>query len=316
MLVEWFGKHYDVVSATEASEALVEGAIDLCVLDPAKFERYRDELIEQKEAQEPSILPYLLIRGEDNPLLDPEAQRYIDDVIVTPVGKRDLARRVEALLRLRGLSLELERKNEQLEYLLKSAAHDLRNPLNIAKGYVEKLEDETHVPRIKNALNRMSHLVDSFLTVSRTEQGGINMDRESIEFRRLIAECWEVVPTQRADLEMDVADDVRIHADHALLRQLIENLVRNAIEHGEGTVTIRIGQLSVGPGFYVADDGAGISIPDRKSVFEEGYSTKEGSGLGLAIVKRVVEAHGWDVRVTEAEFGGARLEITGVEMEP
>lgn len=316
VLVEWFDNHYDVVTAPGAAEDLDIQDVDLCVMDPANFEVYRDELIRQKAAQEPHILPYLLIRQEDTPLLDSDAKQYIDDVIVTPVSKRELARRVESLLRLRGLSLELERTNEQLEYFLNAAAHDLRNPLNIAKGYVAELEEKEPVSVIETALDRMEHLVEDFLTVSRTERDMHAGNLEPIEFTTLISECWEMVPTADADLEIDVREAVRIRAEPKLLRQLLENLVRNAIEHGTAPVSIRVGLLAGSDGFYLEDDGAGITEAERGSVFEEGYTTKEGSGLGLAIVKRVVDNHGWEVRVTEAELGGARFEFTGVETDP
>lgn len=73
-------------------------------------------------------------------------------------------------------------------------------------------------------------------------------------------------------------------------------------------MTITIGDLA--GEFYVADDGSGIPAADREQVFEMGYSTAEGrTGFGLMIV----EAHGWDARVTESEAGGAPFEITGVE---
>jgi signal transduction histidine kinase len=68
-------------------------------------------------------------------------------------------------------------------------------------------------------------------------------------------------------------------------------------------------------GFYVADDGPGIPDSERTAVFESGYSTSpDGTGFGLAIVEEVVEAHGWSIRATESETGGARFEITDVDI--
>jgi signal transduction histidine kinase len=88
--------------------------------------------------------------------------------------------------------------------------------------------------------------------------------------------------------------------------------MRNAVEHGGDDVTVAVGALN--DGFYVEDDGAGISEADREDVFEPGYSTSEdGTGFGLSIGKRVADAHGWNVRVTDGSDGGARFEIIGVE---
>ena len=66
-------------------------------------------------------------------------------------------------------------------------------------------------------------------------------------------------------------------------------------------------------GFYLEDDGAGISPDERAAVFEAGYSTaRDGAGFGLHVVEQVAEAHGWEIRVTDGEAGGARFEVTGV----
>jgi signal transduction histidine kinase len=77
-------------------------------------------------------------------------------------------------------------------------------------------------------------------------------------------------------------------------------------------VTITVGTLP--DGFYVADDGPGIPESDRERIFEAGYSTnRNGTDLGLVIVRDAVEAHGWELAVTESETGGARFEMTGIQ---
>jgi signal transduction histidine kinase len=79
-------------------------------------------------------------------------------------------------------------------------------------------------------------------------------------------------------------------------------------------ITVRVGVE--GDGFYVADDGIGIDPAEWESVFEKGYTTREdGSGYGLTIVRNIVGAHGWDIDVTESRDGGARFEITGVDID-
>lgn len=104
-----------------------------------------------------------------------------------------------------------------------------------------------------------------------------------------------------------------IRADESRLRQVFENLIRNSIEHGGGDVTVRVGELA--DGFYVEDDGPGIPSGERERIFEAGHSTGEDStGFGLSIVKEIVEAHGWQISATEGAAGGARFEITGVEI--
>jgi signal transduction histidine kinase len=84
-------------------------------------------------------------------------------------------------------------------------------------------------------------------------------------------------------------------------------------DHASSDSTVTVGGLD--DGFYIEDDGPGISEADRETVFESGYSTLEdGTGFGLAIVKEIVEAHGWEISVTDAEAGGARFELTGIDV--
>lgn len=122
-------------------------------------------------------------------------------------------------------------------------------------------------------------------------------------------------------------------ADEASLRYAFENLFRNsvergstssqtesgdALEHDDGEVTVVVGPLDDREGYFVADDGPGIPEDQRDRVFDRGYTDdQDGTGLGLAIVARVIEAHGWELRLVESESGGARFEIpTGSPDEP
>jgi signal transduction histidine kinase len=85
------------------------------------------------------------------------------------------------------------------------------------------------------------------------------------------------------------------------------------VEHGGSDVTVRVGTLDDRPGFYVEDDGPGIPEEVREEVFDRGVTTDDdGTGFGLAIVREIAEAHGWTVRATESDAGGARFEFTGV----
>jgi signal transduction histidine kinase len=86
------------------------------------------------------------------------------------------------------------------------------------------------------------------------------------------------------------------------------------VEHGGDDVTVTVGDLD--GGFYVEDDGPGIPADEREAVFGFGYSTgRDGTGFGLAIVSDIAEAHGWGVTATAGTDGGARFEITGVDVE-
>jgi signal transduction histidine kinase len=103
-----------------------------------------------------------------------------------------------------------------------------------------------------------------------------------------------------------------IQADQSRLRQLFENLYRNAVEHGGDDLKVSVSAIE--DGFYISDSGPGIPESDCEDVFKAGYSTnKGGTGFGLRIVEQIADAHGWEIVPTESEGGGARFEITGVE---
>jgi PAS domain S-box-containing protein len=204
---------------------------------------------------------------------------------------------------------EAKRANERLEEFASIVSHDLRNPLNVLIGAIDMVEetgDLDHLTRAHRALDRMETLIDDLLTLSRS--GDIIGATEVIDLASFSENCWENVST--ADATLTIETDQRLKADRTRLKQLLENLFRNAIEHGGETVTIRMGDLR--EGFYVEDNGPGIPEDDRQTVFESGYSTTSGgTGFGLAIVMEVANAHGWDVDVTDSSDGGARFEFTG-----
>ena len=208
---------------------------------------------------------------------------------------------------------ELERQNAQLEQFASVVSHDLRNPLSVAKGNIDLIRDEYESDRldtVADAHSRMEALIEDLLTLAR--QGDAIQGVEPVDVAELCRSCWEQVTTETATLSVD--DPPTVMADRDRLRQLLENLFRNGEEHGGENPTVSVGTLDNGDGFYVADDGPGIPESDRDRVFESGHTTADsGTGFGLAIVAEIAEAHGWDVHVVEAEGGGARFEITGVE---
>ncbi|QSG04485.1 Signal transduction histidine kinase [Halapricum desulfuricans] len=206
---------------------------------------------------------------------------------------------------------ELARQNERLEEFASIVSHDLRNPLHVASASAELLAEETdseHVERIDNALDRMGHLIEALLMLAR--RGRIVGEPEPVGLDAAARDAWCVVETP--DAELVVGDAPTVVADRERLTELLENLFRNAIDHGRPDATVRVG-IHDG-GFYVADDGQGIEPDVREKVFEMGYSqAPDGTGYGLYIVSTIAQAHGWSVSVTDSEAGGARFEFDGVE---
>jgi len=206
----------------------------------------------------------------------------------------------------------LTRQNERLEKFASVVSHDLRNPLNVASLHLELAREENdsdHLAAIEDALDRSQALIDDLLALAR--EGETVSDVEPVDLQKMVGSCWHHVGTAEATLVTET--DREILADADRIKQLLENLFRNAVEHGDEVVTITVGDLP--DGFYVADDGPGIPADERDRVFESGYSTADdGTGFGLSIVEEITRAHGWDIAVTESEDGGTRFEITGVEL--
>jgi len=206
---------------------------------------------------------------------------------------------------------ELQRQNERLAEFASIVSHDLRNPLDVAQGHLDLVREECDSDRIdsvERAHERMETLIDDLLTLAR--EGNAVEGRTVVDLASVVEACWKTVETERATLVVET--DRTVSADRSRLRQLLENLVRNAVEHGGDGVTITVGDLP--DGFYVADDGPGVPSDRREAVFERGYTTSErGTGFGLPIVRETARAHGWSVRVVESQAGGARFEITGLD---
>ncbi|MCD2201207.1 response regulator [Halobacterium sp. KA-4] len=238
---------------------------------------------------------------------------------------------VQQTAQLRARERELSKQNDRLSQFASVVSHDLRNPLNVAEGRLELVQEtgETeHLDKVATAHERMQALIDDLLALTR--DGTDATDVDTIELDALVQDCWATVDTEDATLVADATASV--HGDESRVRQLFENLLRNAVEHGSTSptsqarqdavehtapgVTVTVGTLEDNSGFYVADDGPGIPDEERETVFEYGYSTCDaGTGFGLHIVEQVADAHGWTVSVTESDAGGARFEVTDVEAD-
>jgi len=230
----------------------------------------------------------------------------------------------------------LERKNERLNQFVSIVSHDLRNPLNVASARLTLARedcDSEHLEVVESAHDRIGTIIEDTLTLAR--QGESVDEMAVVHLPTLARGGWDAVRTGEATLE--VPTDLSIRADADRLRHVFENLFRNSVEHGSPTppsqpedeaagsdeattvsgdepVTVTVGALDGEPGFYVADDGVGLP-DDCDELFEAGVSTRQdGTGFGLTIVRDVAEAHGWEVAATDSETGGARFEITGVEV--
>ncbi|MFW6046102.1 MAG: response regulator [Natronomonas sp.] len=207
---------------------------------------------------------------------------------------------------------ELERRNDRLDEFASVLSHDLRNPLTVAKGRLGLVEEECesdHIEPIERAHKRMESLIADLLALAR--EGTDVTDPGPVDLATMLEGCWTTVNTSDATT-LTVETDRTVRGKESRMKQVFENLFRNAIEHGGDDVSVTVGELD--GGFYVEDDGPGIPEGERDKIFKAGYSSsQDGTGFGLSIVRQITGAHGWDVRVTEGSDGGARFEFTGVD---
>lgn len=248
----------------------------------------------------------------------------------------------------------LKEQNQRLDRFASVVSHDLRNPLNVAMGRLriaqealpmvddpegqrasDPAEEEgafsdnrifqisdpsevvEHMEAAGQALERMNEIIEDMLALTWGRREADSDEIESVDIRQAAERCWPGVDRPGASLVVGASGEIEAHEGR--LQQLLENLFRNALEHGGDEVTVTVGILSEeagGEGFFVEDDGPGIPEEKREKVLETGYTTsEEGTGLGLPIARSVVDSHGWDLSVTEGQNGGARFEIRGVRTQ-
>ena len=323
--------------------------LDLGLADSRGIETL-ERLNDRLDAAAAPPLPVVVLTGltDEEIALEAIQQGAQDYLLKEHLEAELLERAVRYALERHRQERTLERQNERLERFASIVSHDLRNPLQVARGrlaHVDSGETAEHLDEAVAALDRMEELVDDLLDLARD---GRDLDvTESVDVADVARSAWGNVETPASDLRVEVTGTVT--ADASRLTQLFENLFRNSVEHGStrnrteagdsvehsstrnrtesgdsvehgdgggpgdgrsaAGITVTVGAMN--DGFYVADDGPGIPESERDRIFETGYSTNEdGTGFGLDIVREIVAAHGWAVTVTESETGGARFELT------
>jgi two-component system, OmpR family, sensor kinase len=265
--------------------------------------------------------------------------------VAADIAAGDLSRRVEPAtpkteigrlgLALNGMLSQIEsafaertQSNTRLRRFIADASHELRTPLTSIRGYSEMLrrgaaESPTDADlarrRIEEESVRMSVLVDDMLLIARLDQGR-PLERKPVDLRTIAGDAAadaRAVAPQR-EITVSANGPVLVEGDDTRLRQVLGNLVRNALVHTPQQTTIEIAVSTVdGVGrISVADHGPGLSSEEMVRIFEPFYRADPsrsrdsgGAGLGLSIVNAVVSAHGGQVHVKETSGGGVTFEV-------
>jgi two-component system, OmpR family, sensor kinase len=265
--------------------------------------------------------------------------------VAADIAAGDLTKRVEPAtakteigrlgLALNGMLSQIEAafaertdSNNRLRRFIADASHELRTPLTSIRGYSEMLrrgagesptDAELARRRIEEESVRMSTLVDDMLLIARLDQGR-PLESKPVDLQAIAADAADdaraVAP--KREITMTAPGPVVVEGDDLRLRQVLGNLVRNALVHTPSQTAIEISvstEDSVGR-VSVADHGPGLSAPDMERIFEPFFRADPsrsrdsgGAGLGLSIVNAVVSAHGGHVRVKETSGGGATFEV-------
>lgn len=232
-------------------------------------------------------------------------------------------------LQTAGLQIRLIRASEMNTHLKEmnlaaaGLAHETRNPLNIIRGLAQLISKQTETSaetqkrsmEIVNEADRVAAQLNEFINYSRPRE----VRRATVHLHAI---AGEVVRALTYDIEEKkislqvTGDALAIEADEQLLRQVVFNLLLNAVqavgEHGKIVIrTIRSG--SAGARLEISDDGPGVPTEQRAEIFKPYFTTtQKGTGLGLAVVQQICLAHGWEISCEANAPRGAKFQITGM----
>jgi PAS domain S-box-containing protein len=299
-------------------EGMREREIEPEIENIENFDKYRQREIEVMETGESSTF--------EEQLTDPDGNEHVFKTTRIPfetagTDENAVLGYARNVTDRKEYEQELEQTNEKLNNFAGVVSHDLRNPLNAAQLRLDLVDsaDAEHIEPAQRSLDRMEKIIEDILTLSRA--GQTVEDPEQATLAKVVRESWDTATTEAADIELQVPETVTITADSARLQHVFENLFRNAVDHNDSPLEIQVGLIegadetggTTASGFFIADDGGGIPEDERGEIFDHGYSSRdEGTGFGLSIVADIVDAHDWDISVTENDGGGARFNITGV----
>jgi signal transduction histidine kinase len=201
--------------------------------------------------------------------------------------------------------------------------HELRTPLTVIKGNVALLRrigttDQESLGSIESEVDRLTRLVGDLLLLAQAESGKLPLDRRLVEVDTLLLEALQqmsVLARDRLTLRLGEIDQVLVMGDQDRLKQVIVNLVGNAITYTPpgGEVVVSLGKVGSQGRFIVSDNGPGIPAGDLPHIFERFYRGEKsrtrprdgkGFGLGLSIAYWIVRNHGGRIEVDSTEGKG------------
>jgi signal transduction histidine kinase len=254
--------------------------------------------------------------------------RFNDDDIVT----------LRTLASQAGIAIENARLFQQSDFIAEMV-HELRTPLMALKASTTLLQRdglpeqkrENIVNTMKGETERLIELTDDFLNVARLESGRISLNVAPFELHELLTESADVVQNQAAAKGITIhirEANVSAEADRGKIKQVILNLLTNAIKYNrkDGTITVYTELDNEGDHPFVQvsvqDTGYGISREHQKNMFQKFYrvptteNVERGTGLGLTICKHIIEAHGGRIWLDSEEDVGSTFSFNVPRLDP
>jgi signal transduction histidine kinase len=228
----------------------------------------------------------------------------------------------------------LERSFSSLRRFTADASHELKTPLTVLRGGIERSITHPETPSdvmetLEETLvevNRMTEMVDALLTLARVDEGRATLHLEPLDMAPILGEVVETAGMlgEQAGIEVSVEleeEAFAVRGDGSRLRQLLMNLVSNAIKYtpAGGLVRLRAGRDGNQIRISVHDTGIGIAPGDLPYIFDRFWradlarsrtGTRPGSGLGLAISRWIAEAHGGRIEVQSRSGRGTTFTVT------
>ncbi|HET7419355.1 MAG TPA: HAMP domain-containing sensor histidine kinase [Candidatus Dormibacteraeota bacterium] len=223
------------------------------------------------------------------------------------------------------MSARLKAMDEQRRSFLADVTHELRTPLSVIRGQAEAIADgvypadAAHLAPILDATQTLDRLVEDLRTLVLTDAGNLVLHREATDVGVLVHDAVESFRSQAGSkgvaLTSDIAPNLRtIEVDSARIRQVIGNLLSNAIRHtpAGGSVKVAVGSAGDQVTITVADTGEGIPADLLPHVFDRFVKGPDssGSGLGLAIARDIVAAHGGQLALKNLDPHGVEVQAT------
>ncbi|MFW9794987.1 MAG: PAS domain S-box protein, partial [Candidatus Thorarchaeota archaeon] len=208
----------------------------------------------------------------------------------------------------------LKKQKEELSDFAHSMSHDLKNIIHNMLGFIELIEEEQdfiHLTRMRSLLNETGELVDH--SVALADAGLIIEKTDDVQLDLLVRDVAESLIPESVTYYQDKLPSIR--ADEQKVAQIFRNLFDNAIQHGTPE-KIEVDLIDEDRRYLITISNDGKSIPDsvRSKIFQRGFTTSQiGQGFGLAIVKRLVEAHGWTIRLLESRKTAFQITIPNIE---